>query len=256
VVGAAAALAVTTKDLAPEESEIWEAGAKVHIPRTNLSATASIFDIKKDNALQADPATGFLQAQSGERQEVKGIELGLTGKLTSAWTLSAGYTYLDAQIKESFTNCAVPTSTAGTPTGIVCPVGVTTALPVLNTVAVGQQVTFVPKHSATLFTTYDLSNWIDGLQIGGDVMYQSELFLGYNPRSVSFTDRSTLTASRIAQAPENVTVDAFVSYRRGAYRFAINGYNLGDRLNYTQTFGNRATPSPGRTIVFSVGASF
>ncbi|HEX5264695.1 MAG TPA: TonB-dependent receptor [Phenylobacterium sp.] len=256
VVGAAAALAVTTKDLAPEDSEIWEAGAKVRIPRTNLSATASIFDIKKDNALQTDPATGFLQAQSGERQEVKGIELGLTGKLTSAWTLSAGYTYLDAQIKESFTNCAVPTSTAGTPTGIVCPVGVTTALPVLNTVAVGQQVTFVPKHSATLFTTYDLSNWIDGLQIGGDVMYQSELFLGYTPRSVSFTDRSTLTASRIAQAPENVTIDAFVSYRRGAYRFAINGYNLGDRLNYTQTFGNRATPSPGRTIVFSVGASF
>ena len=256
VVGAGAALAATTKDLAPEDSEIWEAGVKARIPRTNLSATASVFDIKKDNALQTDPATGFLQAQSGERQEVKGIELGLTGSLRPAWILSAGYTYLDARIKESFTNCAVPTSNVGTPSGIVCPVGVTTAFPVLNTIAVGQQVTFVPKHSATLFTTYDLSNWIDGLSIGGDVMYQSELFLGYTPRSVSFTDRSTLTASRIAEAPENVTIDAFVSYRRGAYRFAINGYNLGDRLNYTQVFGNRATPAPGRTIVFSVGASF
>ncbi len=108
-----------------------------------------MFDIKKDNALQTDPATGFLQAQSGERQEVKGFELGLQGKITPAWTISAGYTYLDAKIKESFTNCAVPTSTTGVPTGIVCPVGVTTAVPVINTVAVGQQVTFVPKNSAT-----------------------------------------------------------------------------------------------------------
>ncbi len=256
VVGSATALTVTAKDLAPEDSEIYEAGAKVGIPHTGLTATASIFDIKKDNALQVDPATGFLQAQSGERQEVKGVELGLLGKLTHAWTMSAGYTYLDAEIKESFANCAVPTSTAGTPTNVVCPVGVTAALPVLNTVAVGQQVTFVPKHSASLFSTYDLGDWIPGLQVGGDVTYQSKLFLGYTARSVSFTDRGTLTAAKLAEAPENVTLDAFVSYRHGPWRFAVNGYNLADRLNYTQTFGTRATPMAGRTIIFSVGASF
>src|SRR6202035_5834482 len=104
-----------------------------------------VFDIKKDNALQTDPATGFLQAQSGERQEEKGFELGLTGKVTSAWTISAGYTYLDDRIKQSFATCAVPTVATGTPTGVVCPTGVTAALPVLNTVATGRQVTFTPK---------------------------------------------------------------------------------------------------------------
>ncbi|WP_372782031.1 TonB-dependent receptor [Phenylobacterium sp.] len=256
IVGAAAAIAVTTKDLAPEDSEIYEAGAKFLIPHTKLSATASVFDIKKDNALQTDPATGFLQAQSGERQEVKGIELGLSGRITEAWTISAGYTYLDAKIKESFSNCAVPTSAAGVPTGVVCPVGVPAAIPVINTVAVGQQVTFVPKNSATLFSIYDLSNWVDGLSIGGDVTYQSKLALGYTPRSVSFTDRTTLTALKLAQAPENLTFDAYVSYKTGRYRFAVNGYNLADRLNYTQTFGTRATPAAGRTIIVSVGASF
>ena len=256
IVGAAAALAVTTKDLAPEEAEIKEIGAKLLIPHTKLMFTAAAFDIKKDNALQTDPATGFLQAQSGEKQEVKGFEVGLMGKITDAWTISTGYTYLDDQIKESFANCAVPTSTAGTPTGIVCPVGVTVASPVLNTVAVGQQVTFVPKHSATFFTTYDFSNWVDGLSVGGDVTYQSKLYLGYTARSVSFADRSTLTPLKLAEAPENVTIDAYVSLKRGPYRFAINGYNLADRLNYTQTFGTRATPAPGRTIIFSVGASF
>ncbi|MGZ3378629.1 MAG: TonB-dependent receptor, partial [Phenylobacterium sp.] len=210
IVGAGAALTVTAKDLAPEDSEIREAGAKLDIPGARLSATAAVFDIRKDNALQTDPATGFLQAQSGERQEVKGFELGLTGKVTAAWTVSAGYAYLDDRIKQSFANCAVPTATAGTPSGIVCPAGVTAALPVLNTVAVGRQVTFTPKHAASLFTTYDLSNWIDGLSVGGDVTYQSRLFLGYTARSVSFTDRATLTAARIAETPESLTFDAYV----------------------------------------------
>jgi catecholate siderophore receptor len=256
IVGAGAALTVTAKDLAPEDSEIWEAGAKFQIPNSKLAITGAVFDIKKDNALQTDPATGFLQAQSGEQQEVKGFEVGLTGKVTAAWTISAGYTYLNDKIKQSFTNCVVPTTTTGVPTGVVCPVGVTVALPVLNTIAVGQQVTFVPKNSATLFTTYDLSSWVNGLQVGGDITYQSMLFLGYTPRSVSFTDRSTLTALKIAEAPENVTLDAFVAYRTGPYRFAVNAYNLANRLNYTQVFGTRGTPAPGRTIIFSVGASF
>jgi len=256
IVGSGAALAVTTKDLKPENSEIWEAGAKVRIPSTHLYATASIFNIKKDNTLQTDPDTGFLQAQSGERQQVKGVELGVTGNLNPAWTVSAGYTYLDAKIKESFTNCAVPTSTTGTPTGIVCPVGVTAAIPVLNTIAVGRQVTFVPKHSATLFTTYDLGEVMDGLTVGGDVIYQSKQNVAYTPRSVSYADRATLTTLRQSEVPANVTVDAFASYRFGAYTVALNVYNLTNRLNYTQVFSNRAVPAAGRTFILSLGAAF
>ena len=79
IVGAAAALTVTAKDLAPEDSEIWELGAKLQVPNTRLAITGAVFDIKKDNALQTDPATGFLLAQSGEKQEVKG----------SSWATSA-----------------------------------------------------------------------------------------------------------------------------------------------------------------------
>jgi len=257
IVGAGAALAVTTKDLKPEDSEIWEAGAKFAIPSTRLAFTASLFDIKKDNALQVDPATGFLQAQSGERQEVKGLELGVSGRLTDDWTVSAGYTYLDAKIKESFTNCTPAAANAtGAPTGIVCPVGVTAAIPTPNQIAVGSQVTFVPKNSATFFTTYDLSSVIDGLSVGGDVTYQSKTPVGYTARSVSFTDRANQTALRLSEVPDNVTIDAYVAYKTGPYRFAMNLYNLADRLNYTQVFGNRAVPAAGRTVIFSVGATF
>jgi catecholate siderophore receptor len=257
VVGAGTAVALTAKDLEPEESEIFEAGAKVGLPGGRASFTASIFDVKKDNALQTDPSTGFVLAQSGERQEVKGIELGLTGKLTEAWTVSLGYTYLDAKIKESFANCVVPAAGAtGTPTGIVCAAGITAAIPVINTVAVGQQVVFVPRNSATFFTTYDLGQWVEGLTLGGDVTYQDRQNVAYQARSVSYADRTTLTALRLAQVPENITVDAFASYKRDNYRVSLNIYNLADRLNYTQVFGNRAVPAAGRTFIVSVGTTF
>jgi catecholate siderophore receptor len=256
IVGAGTALTVSAKDLEPEDSEIVEAGAKLTIPHTRLLATASVFRITKDNALQVDPATGFLQAQSGERQEVKGVELGLTGLVTPNWTVSAGYSYLDARIEQSFANCSVPTSTAGVPTNIVCPVGVTAAIPVANPVATGRQVAFVPKHSASLYTIYDLSEWIDGLKVGGDVIYQSKLYLTYGARSLSFADRGTLVPARIAEVPESVTLDAFASWDRGPYRLSLNLYNLADRLNYTQVFSNRAIPAPGRTVIVSIGARF
>ena len=242
----------------PEDSEIWEAGAKVRDPQHHgLAVTASLFDVRKDNALQTDPATGFLQVQSGEKQEVKGVEFGVTGKINDHWTVSAGYTYLDAKIKESFTNCTVAAAgTTGTPTGIVCAVGVTVAIPTVNQIAVGNQVTFVPKNAASFFTSYDLSSWIPGLSIGGDATYQSKLNVGYTARSVSYTDRASQTAVRLSETPESINVNAFASYKTGPYRFAINGYNLTDRLNYTQVFGNRAVPAAGRTIIVSVGTTF
>ncbi|HEX5379868.1 MAG TPA: TonB-dependent receptor [Phenylobacterium sp.] len=256
VAGAGTAVALTARDLEPEESEVLEAGAKIGLPFGQSSFTASIFDVKKDNALQTDPATGFVMAQSGERQEVRGLELGLTGRVTPAWTVSLGYAYLDARIQQSFANCAVPAGVTGTPANIVCPAGVTAAIPVLNTVAVGRQVVFVPRNSASLYTTYDLGDRIEGLTVGGDVTYQDRQNLAYAARSVSFADRATLTPLRIAQVPESVTVNAFASYRRDGWRVALNVYNLTDRLNYTQVFGNRAVPAAGRTIIASIGATF
>jgi len=256
IVGTGTALTVAAKDLEPEQTKMWEAGAKFGVPHTHLSATASVFQIKKSNTLQVDPATGFLAAQSGERQEVKGVELGLKGTLTPNWTIDVAYAYLDSKIKESFANCTVPTSTTGTPTNIVCPVGATAAIPILNTVAVGEQVAFVPKHSAAFYTAYDLQDLIPGLTVGGDVIYQSKLNLSYTARSQSYAARGTLVPSRLAESPESITVDAFAAYQTGPYRFSMNVYNLTDRLNYTQVFSNRAIPAAGRTFIFSVGATF
>jgi catecholate siderophore receptor len=117
-------------------------------------------------------------------------------------------------------------------------------------------VAFVPKHSASLYTTYDLGDVVEGLSVGGDVVYQSKLYLTYSARSLSYADRGTLTAARIGESPASLTFDAFASYRRGPYRFGVNVYNIANRLNYTQVNSNRAIPAAGRTVIASVGASF
>jgi catecholate siderophore receptor len=244
IVGAGTALAVTTRDLEPEVSESWEAGAKTALLDGRLLVGGAIFDVKKNNATQADPATGFTLAQSGERQEVKGVELTLTGKISDAWTLNAAYSYLDAKILESYTAC--------TPTTLQCPVGAPASTPVLNPFVIGRQVTFVPKNSASLWTTYDLKDLVPGLSAGGGVTYQDKLYLGYTTATVA---PNPTGLSKIAMVPENISIDGYLAYEVGHVRIAVNGYNLTDRLNYSQVFGNRAVPT-GRSIIVSLGVRF
>jgi catecholate siderophore receptor len=236
IVGSATATTLTTQSLQPEVSTTYEAGAKVGVLNNRLSLTASIFDIKKTNATQTDPSTGFVQANSGQTQAVKGFELGAAGKLTPDWSLTVGYTYLDARIKQDF-SC-------------------TTAAPVVckpNPYTIGRQVVFVPKNAASLWTSYDLHRWVEGLSIGGGMTYQSLIYGGYTSAG---TAPNPTGLSRISEIPETVNVDGYVAWQIGPYRLGLNGYNLGDRLNYSQIFGNRAVPAPGRTIIASIGLRF
>jgi catecholate siderophore receptor len=257
IVGSGTAISLTAKDLEPEMSETFEVGAKVGMFDQRLVATASLFDVKKNNAVQTDPATGFIQAQSGERQEIRGVELGLIGRITPAWAINANYTYLDAEIKESYLTCsAAPSPPPAAPTNVVCPAGVPSGTAVPNTFAVGRQVTFTPRHAASLWTTYDLGAILPGLQIGAGATYQSKLYLQYQMISSSFATPGALIPSKSPQVPSNLQFDGFVSYTTGRWTVAVNGYNLTDRLNYAQVFQNRAVPAAGRTFVVSVGASF
>ena len=59
----------------------------------------------------------------------------------------------------------------------------------------------------------------------------------------------------LAEIPDTVQLDAFIAYQFREYRVAVNLFNITDRLNYVQAFGNRGVPAPGRTVIFSVGVS-
>ncbi len=236
IVGSGTATTLTTQSLEPEVSTSYEAGAKVGVFGGRLSLTAAVFDVKKNNATQTDPSTGFVQANSGQRQEAKGFELGATGKLTPEWSLTLAYTYLDARIRQDFF-C----TTTGT---LVCKP---------DPYTIGRQVVFVPRNSASLWTSYDLHRWIKGLSIGGGATYQSLIYGAY---TVAGTAPVATGLSKVSEIPESIAFDGYVAYEVGRYRLALNAYNLGDRLNYTQIFGNRAVPAPGRTLIASLGVRF
>ncbi len=253
IVGNATGIALASADLKPETGETFELGAKVGFFDGAVSVTGSLFNVKKNNTTQVDPITEDVLAQSGEKQRARGIELGVIGRVTPNWSVTASYTYLDTTILQSFSNCiAAPSSNP--PTGMICPSGVAVGTPLSNPIAVGKQITFTPKNAATLWTSYDFSDLLlPGLSAGGGVTYQSKLFNAYTAASASITDPGTIVPYRIVEIPETVQLDLFAAYKINNLEFGLNLLNATDRLNYAQSFGNRGTPAPGRTVLFSVG---
>ncbi len=209
--------------LKPDKSETIEAGAKFSTFNGKLGLTGSVFQVTKSNALQIDPANGAVLLQSSQKQRVQGFEASATGEVIEHLNLTASYTYLDPVIA----------SDATTP---------------YNT---GKQITFVPKNAASIWGDYNARDLLPGLSFGGGIVYQSHLYNGYTA-----PNPATYPLGRIVQIPETVELDAVVAYDIDKLHFQLNINNIADRLYYSQSFGNRGTPAPGRTFIFSVGTSF
>jgi catecholate siderophore receptor len=236
VVGAPTPISTANQALDPEESETLEAGAKYSMFDGALGLTASVFKILKSNAVLTDPVSGNVQLQSGQKQRVQGVELSATGKITDDLSITAAYTYLDPVITFDMS--------CGTATPIVCNP---------NPFTIGKQIFFVPKNAASVWVDHSAKWLAEGVTLGGGLVYQSKLF---NAITTTGTAPNPTGISRIATIPETIELDAVAAYDfGGAYRIQLNVNNLTDRLNYSQSFGNRGTPSPGRTFIISLEAA-
>lgn len=238
IVGTAAPIASTTAAFAPDEAESFEVGAKTSILGGRLGLEAAYFHVDKSNAKLTDPVSGEISSQSSQKQTFQGVELGATGKLTSDWSVNAAYTLVDSTVRQD----------------LAC----TTAAPRVaarcfpNPFSTGQAVLQVPRNSAFLWTSYRLGKVLPGLSVAGGVTYQDGFHLRYTTTGTA----PSLTLTRDAQIPSTLSLDGLIQYETKRWRLALNLYNLTDRLNYGQTFGNRAAPAQGRTVLVSVGTSF
>lgn len=211
------ALSASTQDLKPEENETFELGAKLGLFDNRMLMQASLFKTRKDNAKETDPQTGDVIA-SGYKQNVTGFEIGVSGNATDHLTVSANYTYLDSVIDEAIRSGAV--------------------LPDIE----GNRTPYTPEHAASVYITYDFAGvGIDGLQLGGGGVYQSDVMLNRdNSQSLD----------------GYVTFDGFVAYQIEGYRLAVNVNNLTDKAYFAQIHSSRVTPAAGRTIIATLSASF
>lgn len=134
-------LGIANADLAPEENQSFEFGTKWNVLENKLALTAALFRLEKENARVPDPNNAGFNMLAGT-QQVDGIELGVVGRITEDWRITAGYAFLDGKVAKSATGAA--------------PVG--SALP--NT----------PKNTLSFFTEYKLGG---GFEIGGGGQYTS-----------------------------------------------------------------------------------
>lgn len=84
--------------LKPERNKSYEVGAKWNVADEHLMLTAALFRVNKTNARVTIDANTVLLA--GE-QRSQGFELGASGAINPRWQLSAGLTYIDAEITDS-----------------------------------------------------------------------------------------------------------------------------------------------------------
>ena len=238
IVGAATPIAATTQAFAPDEGETYEFGGKVLLPGGRLALDAAWFHVDKSNAKMTDPTSGEISSQSSQKQTIQGVEAGLSGKLTPDWSVNIAYTYLDTEVRQDLA-CIAATATVK---AVCYDNPVTTGTPVLQ----------VPENSAFVWTSYSLKRWVRGLSVAGGFTYQDGFHVRYTTAGVA----PNLVLTRDAFVPSTFSLDGVIQYESRGWRAAVNVYNLTDRLNYAQSFGNRAAPGQGRTVLVSLGRSF
>lgn len=205
-------------NLDPEESQTFEIGTKWDLLQDRLNLTAAIFRTEKQNArIQLSPTT---YSNIGE-SKVDGIELGLNGKITDKWDISAGYTYLDSEATKNGVSCRGTTCTD-------------------QTVFNGNQMPNVPKNSATLWTTYQV---LPQLQLGA---------------GATAMDKVYGDLANTKYVPGYVRYDAMARYNVNEnVDLQLNVNNLSDERYFTKAYASHyATEAEGRSAVLSLNFKY
>ncbi len=229
-----------------EKTKSYEVGAKADLFGRRLSLTAAAFHTETDNArVTSDQNT---VAFIGKRR-VRGIELGVNGQVLRGWSVFGGYTYLDAIVQDGgFTAFTLPAGGG---------VAARTVLqPSVNT---GQRFPNTPEHSATLWTTFDVT---PRLSIGGGAFYQGRVYGGFaDNRYVSGTGAAAqvvpATVVIARSVPGYTRFDATAAYKfSDQLNLRVNVQNLTDKRYFTNAYASHyAQMAPGRsafaTLTFS-----
>ena len=87
-------LTTITEQVKPEKFTSYELGVKWE-PHPSLILTSALYRLDRTNTRSTDPNDPTRIVQTGS-QRTNGFELGITGRLTSKWLVSGGYSYQDA----------------------------------------------------------------------------------------------------------------------------------------------------------------
>ena len=204
-------LSAAAVDVEPEEVRTLELGGKWEVG-PSLSLTAALFRNEKTNERIDDPAGGPEEVLLGARR-VDGFEVGLAGRLARRWDLFAGVALMDGEITEQ---PAPPGELSNE----------------------GNQPSFVPESSASVWTTYRLDG---GWDVGGGFLMAGSYFA------------NDANDSRV---PGYMRWDASVGYFHGPYELRLNVQNLFDTEYYASSHSRHVMPGAPRTLLATVRYQF
>jgi len=192
--------------LAPEKSRSIELGTKWDLFNEQLSLTAALFETKKTDARSQDPVSGNVELQGENR--VRGVELGVAGAITPAWDIWAGYTYMNPKVLKY--------RSGGTDYD-------------------GTRMKFIPKYSASLWTTYKV---LPEITVGGGATYMGMRYAN---------DNNSL------KLPSYTRYDAMARYDiNKAFSLQLNANNLTNtRLYDSSHVGIFYHVGPGRSYMMT-----
>ena len=190
-------------DLPPETSNAYEVGAKFDL-FDGVTANIALFDIHKRNVLYTESIGDETIAKTAGRVRSQGVEVDLAGSLTENTNIIASYGYTDAKVLE-------------------------------NPDYAGKPLPNVPRHTGSLFLTYDIHNAFAG----------NTLTLGGGGHGVS---RRSATNGADYYLPGYFVADAFAAYKiklQYPVTLQVNVKNLFDKTYYTSSI---ATNNLGNQI--------
>ena len=135
-------LTTVTQQVEPEKFQNYEVGVKWDV-RPDFSLTTAAYRLDRTNTRSTDPNDPTRVVQTGG-QRTNGFELGVSGRVTSAWRIAGGYSYQDA-----FVTRATAAARAGA------------------------QVAQVPHHTFSLWNTWQVAPRL-GLGLG--VLRRTDMF--------------------------------------------------------------------------------
>ena len=225
----------------PEKNKAIEVGTKWELFDRHLLVTAALFQTEKENAREARNitaatatadcpypagATGSVSCiTAGAAYRIRGIDLGVGGKITDKWSVFGGLVLMQSEVTKSL---------APSPQPLIYPTNI------------GLKLANVAHQSFSLLSKYQLT---DVWEVGGQAVYRSRMYGG-----------TFLAANQGTVLPDYWRFDVFAEAKVNAnWTAKLFVANLTNKLYYDALYQS-ATPfvfvAPGRSASLVISARF
>ncbi len=207
---------------APTTGDMIEGGVKTALLNGRIQSSLSVYRIKRQNLLQADPrgdpeGDGINNSVTFGEVTSKGVDLDIAADITGNWVLTLTYAYNDTRVTKSTTP-----ANGG-----------------ITNVVAGGRFANAPEHKLGFWTRYQLPRTGLAFALGGD--YVSErISLSNQPVNAYFV------------------FDGSVTWKRGPWDLRVRVDNLFDKTYAVSGFNDRGGHFPGepRSAFVELGYRF